>query len=72
MARAGMGGMTIVYEGGPYAGQDDYLLPPPKRLGAPGREGHYQRTREVDPLGRIVYQWVGEAGSRKRIRLAAS
>ena len=50
--------MVIVYRNGPYAGQDDYLLPPPKRLRAFGAEGHYQRTRERDGLGRIVYDWV--------------
>jgi hypothetical protein len=50
--------MTIVYRGGPYAGQDDYLLPPPERLGALGGQGFYQRTPHHDRLGRAVYEWV--------------
>ena len=50
--------MIIVYRDGPYAGQDDYLVPPPNRLRALGGEGHYQRTHERDDLGRIVYLWV--------------
>ena len=48
----------IVYRGGPYAGQDDYLLPPPERLGAWGGQGYYQRTPKLDATGRVVYEWV--------------
>jgi hypothetical protein len=63
--------MIIVYRDGPYAGQDDYLLPPPKRLGACGSQGHYRRTGERDGLGRIVYRWVADrasdAGRRERV-----
>ena len=51
--------MTIVYQGGPYAGQDDYLLPPPERIGAMGGHGFYRRTRQRDQAGRVVYEWVG-------------
>jgi hypothetical protein len=50
--------MTIVYWGGPYAGQDDYLLPPPERLGALGGQGFYQRTPHRDRFERVVYEWV--------------
>jgi hypothetical protein len=50
--------MTIVYRGGLYAGQDDYLRPPPERLGAYGGQGYYRRTRQFDGSGRVVYEWV--------------
>jgi hypothetical protein len=50
--------MTIVYRGGPYAGQDDYLRPPPERLGANGGDGYYRRTAQLDRSGRLVYEWV--------------
>jgi len=64
--------MIIVYRDGPYAGQDDYLLPPPKRLPASGGDGHYQRTRERDGMGRIVYQWVSVPSNRAGGRAMAS
>ena len=50
--------VIIIYRDGPYAGQDDYLVPPPHRLPAWGGEGHYQRTRKRDATGRIIYEWV--------------
>ena len=56
--------MTIVYQGGPYGGQDDYLLPPPNRLRAVGGRGFYQRTRQRDGLGRVVYEWVARPAVR--------
>lgn len=50
--------MTIVYRDGPYAGQDDYLMPLPHRLRGVGDEGYYQRTSSVDADGRVVFQWI--------------
>jgi hypothetical protein len=50
--------MTIVYQGGPYARQDDYLVPPPHRLRGIGADGYYERTGRLDADGRLVYQWV--------------
>ena len=50
--------MVLVYEGGPYAGQDDYLAPAPRRLRAHNSDGYYQQTPRVDGLGRRVYEWV--------------
>jgi hypothetical protein len=66
------GAMIIVYRDGPYAGQDDYLLPPPKRLAACGGQGHYQRTGQRDGMGRIVYRWVTAGASVARQPLVAS
>jgi hypothetical protein len=64
--------MTIVYQGGPYGGQDDYLLPPPNRLRAVGGQGFYQRTRQRDGLGRLVYEWVARPAVGERTSTHAS
>jgi hypothetical protein len=64
--------MTIVYQGGPYGGQDDYLVPPPNRLGAVGGQGFYQRTRQRDALGRVVYEWVALPAMGERTSAHAS
>jgi hypothetical protein len=64
--------MIIVYRDGPYDGQDDYLLPPPRRLRAWGGDGHYQRTRVRDGMGRIVYQWVSVPSNAAGGRAMAS
>lgn len=66
-----LGPMTIVYRGGPYAGQDDYLLPPPERLGAWGGQGYYQRTPKLDASGRVVYEWVARPATSHRTRALA-
>ncbi len=58
--------MPIVYRGGPYAGQDDYLLPPPPRLSAFGGYGYYLRTKDMDADGRVVYTWVPETAENGR------
>ena len=57
----GLMSVVLVYEGGPYAGQDDYLVPPPRRIGATHSSGYYQRTGRVDVKGRRVYEWTARA-----------
>lgn len=50
--------MIIVYRDGPYAGQHDYLNPPPHRLPGIGAAGYYQRTKALDAQGRVIFEWI--------------
>jgi hypothetical protein len=50
--------MVLMYRDGPYASQDDYLIPMPDRIPVCGGGGHYRRTAGTDITGRVIYEWV--------------
>ncbi len=65
--------MVLVYRGGPYARQDDYLVPLPNLIPVAGGMGYYRRTAETDPAGRVIYDWIVKiSDSETRRRAIAS
>lgn len=52
--------VEFTYLGGPYDGQDDYIAPPPPRIGAWGASGFYRRSDQPSS-GRLVYEWISIA-----------
>jgi hypothetical protein len=59
--------MVLVYHGGPYAGQDDYLILLPNLISVAGGMGHYRRTTKTDAAGRVIYEWVGAEAAPHRV-----
>jgi hypothetical protein len=63
--------MVLVYRDGPYAGQDDYLIPMPDRIPVRGGGGHYRRTAGTDNSDRVIYEWVAITAPARPTELPA-